>query len=91
MTISAACQFVGNIFIIMALRTGEIAVVAPFRYGAIPLSIFLGWLWWGDIPNTTASAGIGLVMAAGLYTLHRERHGLRLARAAPATERSVTP
>jgi drug/metabolite transporter (DMT)-like permease len=91
MTISAACQFVGNIFIIMALRTGEIAVVAPFRYGAIPLSIFLGWLWWGDIPNTTASAGIGLVRAAGIYTLHRERHGLRLARAAPATERSVTP
>ncbi|HWB44686.1 MAG TPA: DMT family transporter [Hyphomicrobiaceae bacterium] len=94
MTLSAACQFIANILVIMALRTGEIAVVAPFRYGAVPLSIFLGWLWWGDVPNALSTAGIGLVMAAGLYTLHRERHGLKLVRApaaAAVTERSITP
>jgi drug/metabolite transporter (DMT)-like permease len=87
MTASGACLFVANILIITALRTGEIAVVAPFRYVAAPLSILLGYWWWGDIPDAVAFVGIALVIGAGLYTLHRERHGLT-ARPAPATERS---
>lgn len=84
---SAVCQFIANTFIITALRTGEIAVIAPFRYVAAPLSVALGYWWWGDIPDTLAFLGIGLVVAAGLYTLHRERHGLTF-RPTPA-ERSL--
>lgn len=84
---SAVCQFIANTFIITALRTGEISVIAPFRYVAAPLSIALGYWWWGDIPDTLAFLGIGLVVAAGLYTLHRERHGLTF-RPTPA-ERSL--
>lgn len=87
MTVSAACLFVANILIITALRTGEIAVVAPFRYVAAPLSILLGYWWWGDIPDALAFCGIGLIIAAGLYTLHRERHGLT-AKPVPAAQRS---
>ena len=79
MWVSAVCQLIANTLIIYALRTGEIAVVAPFRYVAAPLSILIGYWWWGDIPDTLAWAGIGLVIAAGLYTLHRERFTLRRA------------
>jgi len=79
---SAVCQFIATTFIVVALRTGEIAVVAPFRYVAAPLSVAVGYWWWGDMPDTVAFLGIGLVVAAGLYTLHRERHGL--------TSRSLT-
>ena len=74
--ISAVCQFIATTFIVIALRTGEIAVVAPFRYIAAPLSVAIGYWWWGDMPDTLAFLGIGLVVAAGVYTLHRERHGL---------------
>jgi drug/metabolite transporter (DMT)-like permease len=88
MAASAACLFVANILIITALRTGEIAVVAPFRYVAAPLAILLGYWWWGDIPDALAFVGIALVIGAGLYTLHRERHGLT-ARSAPAPERTA--
>ena len=77
MTISAACLFVANTFMVMALRTGEIAVVAPFRYAPVPLALALGYLWWGDMPDTFGFIGIALVLGAGLYTLHRERAGLR--------------
>ena len=84
MTLSAACLFVANTFMIMALRTGEIAVVAPFRYAPVPLALLLGYWLWGDVPDThRRRLGIGLVLAAGLYTLHRERRGLRRAAAAP--------
>jgi drug/metabolite transporter (DMT)-like permease len=78
--ISAVCQLIANTCIIFALRSGEIAVVAPFRYVAAPLSIVIGYWWWGDIPDPLAWLGIVLVVAAGLYTLHRERHGLTLRR-----------
>jgi drug/metabolite transporter (DMT)-like permease len=87
MGVSAVCQLIANTLAIYALRTGEIAVVAPFRYVAAPLSILIGYWWWGDIPDALAWAGIGLVIAAGLYTLHRERHGLTL-RAVPVAQRS---
>jgi drug/metabolite transporter (DMT)-like permease len=87
MTMSAACLFVANTAIIMALRTGEMSVTAPFRYVMVPMSILLGYWLWGDIPDALAWAGIGLVLAAGLYTLHRERHGL-IGRRAAAPQRS---
>ena len=88
MTLSAACLFVANTAIIMALRTGEMSVIAPFRYVMVPMSILLGYWLWGDIPDALAWAGIGLVLAAGLYTLHRERRGLTR-RPAAAPQRSL--
>jgi drug/metabolite transporter (DMT)-like permease len=87
MTVSAACLFVANTFMIMALRTGEIAVVAPFRYAPVPLAVVLGYLWWGDLPDTLGFAGTCLVLGAGLYTLHRERAGFR-APPVPVAQRS---
>jgi uncharacterized membrane protein len=84
-TAAAACFFVANTLIIMALRTGEIGVVAPFRYVAAPFSVLLGFWWWGDIPDAVAFLGIGLVVAAGVYTLHRERGGLTMATASPGS------
>ena len=47
----------------------------------------LGYWFWGDIPDALASTGIGLVLAAGLYTLHRERTGL-IGKRAPTPQRS---
>jgi len=76
LTGSAGLFFVANTLIIVSLRTGEIAVIAPFRYVGAPFSVLLGYWWWGDMPDAVAFAGIGLVIAAGLYTLHRERIGL---------------
>jgi drug/metabolite transporter (DMT)-like permease len=86
--VSAVCQFIATTFIVIALRTGEISVVAPFRYVAAPLSVAIGYWWWGDLPDTLAFVGIGLVVAAGIYTLHRERHGLTN-RPLPAVERNA--
>jgi drug/metabolite transporter (DMT)-like permease len=88
MTASAAFLFVATTAMTTGVRTGEIAVVAPFRYATVPLALLLGWLLWGDAPDALAWAGIALVVAAGLYTLHRERSSLRKAPPAPAAQRS---
>jgi drug/metabolite transporter (DMT)-like permease len=80
MFVSAGFVFVATTFMTVGLRTGEIAVVAPFRYVPVPLAILLGFWLWGDVPDAVAWLGIAMVLGAGLYTLHRERASLRRAR-----------
>jgi drug/metabolite transporter (DMT)-like permease len=47
--------------------------VGPFRYTGLIWALLSGFLVWGDIPNLLAFAGIVIVVASGLYVLHRER------------------
>ena len=82
--VTPAFVFVATTFMTVALRTGEIAVVAPFRYVPVPLALLLGFWLWGDVPDAIAWLGIVLVLGAGLYTLHRERASLRRAVSVPA-------
>jgi len=84
MTISGACLFIANTFIIVALRTGELSVVAPFRYTPVPLSVLLGYWWWNEIPDAIAALGMLLILAAGLYALERERRMSMRAERSPA-------
>lgn len=64
---------VGYALIIVALRTGEVAIVSPFRYGVIIFALVSGYLVWGQTPDGWAMIGICIICAAGLYTVHRER------------------
>ncbi len=86
MVASAAFVFVATTFMTVGLRTGEIAVVAPFRYVPVPLALLLGYWLWGDVPDWIAALGIALVLGAGLYTLHRERASLKRVRVEAAAE-----
>ena len=66
-------------WIIYGMRTGNIAVVAPFRYSIILWALVAGYLVWREVPDLATWIGIAIVTAAGLYTFLRE---YRLARAA---------
>jgi drug/metabolite transporter (DMT)-like permease len=48
-------------------------VLSPFIYTEIVLVIALGFLVFGDLPNRWTLAGAAIVIASGLYILHRER------------------
>lgn len=61
----------GYHLVIRATRSGELALVAPFRYSGLLMAVALGWLIWGEVPNTLAWAGIVLVIGAGAYLMHR--------------------
>lgn len=63
----------GYYFIIEAMRRGDVALVAPFRYSAIVWAILAGVVVFGEWPDPVALAGTALVMSAGLYTFFRER------------------
>ncbi|WP_420860824.1 DMT family transporter [Algirhabdus cladophorae] len=64
---------VGGYFISQAYRLGEAALIAPFEYLALPLSILWGFLIFEQWPTGPALTGIGLILGSGLYTIWRER------------------
>lgn len=70
----AACLvFIGYLFGIMAMRHGEIGFIAPFRYTILIWAILLGFLVFGDIPDTWTIIGSSIVIGTGIYTFYRER------------------
>ncbi|MED5358294.1 MAG: DMT family transporter [Pseudomonadota bacterium] len=58
--------------IIEAHRWAEASVIAPFRYTALVWAFILGYFLWGDVPDAWLLSGSALVVASGLYILHRE-------------------
>lgn len=80
---SAVLVSSANIFIIRAFRGTEVSVVAPFRYAGVFWAIVLGFAIWGHIPNGLAIGGTVLLVASGLYIMHREALRRRLARDLP--------
>jgi drug/metabolite transporter (DMT)-like permease len=77
---SAAALLSGQYWLIAAMRTGEIAVVAPYRYSVIVWAIASGYIVWGEVPDLASWLGIAIVSLAGLYTFLREQHLARLAK-----------
>lgn len=73
LAVAAAALTTGYMFVVIAMRTGEIATAAPFRYTSMLFGLFAGYVTWGEIPDDYSMLGIVIVVAAGLYTLHRQR------------------
>ncbi len=67
----------GYLFSVMAMRIGEISVVAPFRYFSLLCALVLGLLVFGEWPDSLTLIGSAIVVATGVFTFYRER---RLAR-----------
>jgi drug/metabolite transporter (DMT)-like permease len=63
----------GYFLVIVAMRLGDMSVTAPFRYVAVVFAIALGFLVWGDVPDTMTLAGSAVIVGTGVYALYRER------------------
>jgi len=75
-TMVLAASFFGIIgihLLTIALRAGEISVIAPFRYSRLVFAIVIGLVVFGERPDILAIAGSLLIVASGLYTLYREQ------------------
>lgn len=63
----------GYLFSVMVMRVGEISFIAPFRYTGLLWALILGFLLFGDWPDTITLLGASIVVASGVFTLYRER------------------
>lgn len=48
------------------------SLIAPFEYTALIWSAIIGYLVWSDIPDVYAIIGAFLIIASGIYIIHRE-------------------
>ncbi|TMJ96862.1 MAG: DMT family transporter, partial [Alphaproteobacteria bacterium] len=73
MVATGAVGSFGHYLLIAAHRLAPAAVLSPFIYTEIVLVTALGFLVFGDMPNRFTLTGAAIVVASGLYMLHRER------------------
>lgn len=71
--LSASALIFGYVFSVQAMRQGDVALVAPFRYTMLLWAILFGWTLFGTLPDALTWVGAGLVVASGLFTFWREK------------------
>ncbi len=62
----------GQLLITSAFRNAPAAVIAPFDYVSMLYVSLIGYAVWGDVPDHALLIGAVIVIASGLYILHRE-------------------
>lgn len=72
---------VSHMFMTYALKLAPSATLAPLHYLEIVSAATLAYLVFGDFPNAWTWTGIGVIVASGLYIIHRERVTAAQARA----------
>jgi len=64
--------FFGYQFIVLAMRSGDIAYVAPYRYTSLLWAVGLGYLVFAEVPDGWTIVGSLVVISMGLFTMYRE-------------------
>ena len=57
----------------VAMRSGEVSLVAPFRYTRLVFALALAVLIFGERPDFLTLLGGGVIVLSGMYSLLRER------------------
>ncbi|WP_205963379.1 DMT family transporter [Roseicella aquatilis] len=78
------CSSVGQYLVILAYRQAAASLLAPFSYVQLLFSTTLGWLIFAAVPDGGTLLGAAVIIASGLYTVHRERVRARQRAAARA-------
>jgi drug/metabolite transporter (DMT)-like permease len=63
----------GNLCAVKAQRIAPPATLSPFRYSILVWAFLSGILIFGEWPDLLSLIGSGLIVGAGLLTLHSER------------------
>jgi drug/metabolite transporter (DMT)-like permease len=69
---SGICLVLAQYFIVLAYRGTELSAIAPFRYAIVLFAVIYGFIFFREVPDWWSLAGMGILILAGLYMLHRE-------------------
>ena len=64
---------VGYLAITTAARTGEVSIVAPFRYVRLVFAMAIGLVIFAEIPDHYTLIGAAIIVGSGLYAFMRQR------------------
>jgi len=68
---------IGHWMLIKAYKQASTTALAPYPYLQMVWMILFGYLFFGQLPDAWTLAGAAIIVASGLYIVHRE-HRLRL-------------
>lgn len=75
----------GILFVSLAFRLANAALVAPFLYTEMIWGIIFGYLIFGDVPNFITLLGTAIIISSGLYLILVERWRRPMIGMAPAS------
>ncbi|MEL7344948.1 MAG: DMT family transporter [Pseudomonadota bacterium] len=86
----AALSFVAGLFLIVAYKNGDAAIVAPMQYSQIIWAAVYGLYFFQEQTDRVTWIGAAIIIASGLYIILREAVSGRSA-SAPVTQSRVRP
>lgn len=63
----------GHYLLILAYNRAPASTVSPFLYAQLLSMVALGYVVFGDVPDLWTMVGSSIVIASGIYLVHRER------------------
>lgn len=66
------CGGVAQLLMTRAFKLAPASLIAPFEYSAMIWAVTFGWVIWRELPDAAIWTGSAIVIASGLYILHRE-------------------
>lgn len=79
----AAISLVSHGLVVMAFERAPASALAPLNYTEIISATLIGYLVFGDIPESSVWIGVALIAGGGIYIAYRER---KVAKAQRATQ-----
>jgi len=63
----------GYLAVTTAARTGEVSIVAPFRYVRLVFAMIIGLVVFAEVPDFYTLLGAAIIVTSGLYAFMRQR------------------
>lgn len=63
----------GHFLFILAYARAPASAISPFLYAQLITMVALGYIVFGDVPDLWTMVGAGVIIASGIYLVHRER------------------
>ena len=76
---ATATVTIAFVAITLALRTGEVSAVAPFRYTRIIFAMAIAMIFFAERPDALTWIGTAVIVGSGIYAFWRERQLARRA------------
>ena len=73
LTSMAVFAGIAEVMVIRSLELAQAVVLAPVHYSLLIWGTFYGWVVFDQLPDLWTWVGALIIVATGIYTLHRER------------------
>ena len=67
------CVTFGFYFLTEAYRIAKSSTIAPFEYSGMIPAVFIGLIFWHEIPSTSIIIGVSVLIASGVYMIKLEK------------------